>query len=147
LLAVELRRHDDLELHDVVAAAAAVQAGQPQAAQREALAVLGPGRDLQLALAVERRHLDLPAEHRARGRDLHLREQVLTVALEALVPDHLHLDVEVPGRRARITRVTGAPDSDALPGLDPRRDLHVPGAPPGDAALALAHLAGLLRDP
>ena len=52
------------------------------------------------------------------------------MALEALVGADLTLDVEVNWRSVPA-RVTRARDPDALSVLDPRGDVHIPGAPPG----------------
>src|SRR5690606_21990074 len=146
-LAAQPLGHDDLELDEVIAAATAVQARQPEPAKSEALAGLGAGGNLELALAVQGRHGHRPAEHRARRRDPDLGEQVLPVALEALVGVHLDLHVQIAGRGPGLARVPRAADADALPGLDARRDLDVPRAGARHPPVAAADLAGLLGDP
>ena len=66
-------------------AAAPRSAGGPAPSRTTRLAGLGTRRDLDLALAVEGRDLDLAAEHRPRRGHPRDRDQVLAVALEALV--------------------------------------------------------------
>ena len=121
--------------------------GSPRPRSDDVLAGLGPRRDLDLALAVEGRDGHRAAEHRSSGGQLDDRDQLLAVALEALVLGNQHLHVEVPGPAAGLARVAGAGDPDSLARLDPRRDLDLPGAHADGPSLASALLAGRLGHP
>src|SRR5262249_30620725 len=123
------------------AAAPAVEARKPEPLQRDVVTGLRAGRNLDLAIAVERRRLDRPAEHRPRGGDLDARDEIVADALEALVLNDGHLDVQVTGRGAGVTGVPGARDTDPLTGLDPGRDIDLPHALAHDPPAAVANLA------
>ena len=69
----------------LVAAARPPQRRESLSVQDHALAGLRARRHLDRALAVERRDLDLAAQHRPGGRDPRDADQVLAVALEPLV--------------------------------------------------------------
>ena len=86
-------------------------------------------------------------QHRPGRGQLDHGDQVLTVALEPLVLGDDDLDVEVAGPPAGLAGMPGAGDPDPLPGLDPRRDLDLPGARADGPALASALRARLLGDP
>jgi hypothetical protein len=107
---------------------------------------LGAGCELDLALALEGGDGGDGAEHRLGRRDRYDADQVRAVALEALVVGHVHLHVEVPGRRAGFAGVAGAGDPQPLPAFDPSRDLDRLGPPRARAATASASGAGGLRD-
>ena len=144
LLLAQVGGHVDVEHHVLVAARRAAQRWQPHAPQDDVLAGLRPRRDLDLALAVEGRDGHRAAEHRSSGGQLDDRNQLLAVALEALVLGNQHLHVEVPDLPAGLARVPGARDPDPLARLDPRRDLDLPGAHADGPSLASALLAGRL---
>ena len=105
----------------LVAARRAAQRRQPQAPDDDVLAGLRPGRDLDLALAVEGRDGHRAAEHRPGGGQLDDRNQLLAVALEPLVLGDQHLHVEVPGPSTGISPACPAPEirirwPDSIPG-------------------------------
>ena len=86
--------------HVQIAVAAARDVRHALAAQLEARAGLRAGRDVQLLAAVERRHLDAPAERERREADRQLAVEVVLFAMEERVLLHVDDDVEVAGRAA-----------------------------------------------
>ena len=123
LLAVELSRDDDVKDDELVAAAAAAERRQALAREQDVLPGLSALRHRDLVHSVERRDLDRAAEHGARDADLRGRDEVLAVALEAVVAGDGDLDVEVAGRRAGIARMALPGDPNPLAGLDAGRNV------------------------
>src|SRR5262245_1571361 len=71
------------------------------------------------ALAVDRRHFDLPAQHRLRDADRDVDEDILAFAAEVRVRVHADADDDV----LPVFPLTG--DAQLLPVLEPGRDLDV----------------------
>ena len=84
----------------------AAERRQAEALEGDRVAGLRAGGDLDLALALERRHRDLAADHRQGRRHPGDRDQVLAAALEALVLGDRDDHVEV-ARAARRPRRRG----------------------------------------
>src|SRR5690606_21644819 len=100
------------------------QHGHALAFQPELLAARGPFRNPDPAgRAVERRHLDLPAERRRGHRDRDLAEDVRPVALEERVRLDGEEDVEIAGRTAAQARLAVADEAHFGPVLDTGRDV------------------------
>ena len=121
--------------------------GMPRAAERDRLARLRAGGDLQLARPVERRHLDRRAERGERCRHVDDRDEVVAVAHEALVLAHPHHARTGRRRAAALARVAAARDPDPLPVGDPGRDVDLRAcAAPGTGRAPSQVVARLLRD-
>ena len=134
---------DDFDHDPLVAALAAAQPRQAGAAQRLLVTRLHARLELDLPLALQRRHGHRRPQHRLRGGDPHGADQVGPLALEAPVRGHRDLHVEVARRGPGLARVAEAAHPQPLPILDPGRDFdgfrHL-------AAVAPAAVAGeLLR--
>ena len=116
--------------------------GSPRDAQRDRLAGLRAGGDLDRDLAVQARHLHGRAERRQRRRDVDHRVQVLLVAHEALVLAHPDDDVEVAVRPAALAGVAAPAQPDPLAVGDAGRDVDVQRARLGRLAGAVARPQG-----
>src|SRR5215218_579401 len=97
LLLAEVGRDDHVEDHPLVAAAAGAEPRQAAAADQLFVAGLGPRRQLDLTLALERGNGNRGAEHRLGRRDRDDADQLRAIALEALVLGDLDLDVQIAG--------------------------------------------------
>ena len=95
----------------------------PAPAQDAHLAGLRARLELELDVAVERRHVDRCAERGLRHRQVDRREQVVALADEARVGPDVDEHVEVAGAAAGLAGVALAADADPLAVVDPRRDL------------------------
>ena len=95
-----------------------------------------PASHLDLALAVRVSTAEVAPSIAAVAENVDDRDQVLALALEALVLGDPHLDVEVAGGAAGLAGVAGAADPDPLAVLDPGRDLDLLGLAPAVAAAA-----------
>ena len=86
-----------------------------------------------LLRALERRDLDLAAEHERRVRQVEAQDDVVPLALEDLVLGHGQDDVEIPRRTAGRPRVAFAGEAQARSGLDACRnaDLELPSSRAG----------------
>src|SRR5690606_3577419 len=143
LLGGEVDRGLDHHAAVQVARRAAAHRAHALAAQAEGLAGLGLGRDPDLGLATERRHVDHVAEGGLRNADRHLAVQVVAVAGEDRMLAHAHFHVEVAWRGARRTGLALAGQADAVTAVHAcgnldRKDLLVL-----DAAGAVALAAGV----
>src|SRR5581483_11956740 len=96
LLRAQLHGRVDAGVGQEVAAAAAVEAGEPLAAQAEDLAPLRARRDDDaVLLALQQRHVHLVAQRRLAEGERHGDVQVVAVALEDRVRLHADVHVEV----------------------------------------------------
>src|SRR6058998_4301723 len=93
----ELARRLDDHADDLVSPAVAVQVGDATPLQREDLARLGAGGDLDPRLALERRHLDLHPQGRLREAERDLAYDVVPLAHEERMLALAEHDVEVAG--------------------------------------------------
>src|SRR6478672_10395038 len=145
LFLVELRGHRDVERHVEVAG---VPAGRGDAAALHLLrgAGLGAGLHLERDGIGERRHAHLGAERGLgeRDRDVH-REVTRALAAEHRVRAHLDHDVEIAGRTAVAAGRAALGHLDALPVLDPDRQLHLHVAP-ADLRAAAVTARARVRD-
>src|SRR5690242_3878948 len=112
-LAVELRRHRDLERHEQIAVPA-LRLRDSTTANAHGLAALCPGR-----------HLHARAERGLCERDRHAHGQVAATPTEHRVRTDVHDDVEITGRTAVRARATASLHADALPVVDARGDAHL----------------------
>src|SRR5205085_8411331 len=132
-------RERDLHVNELVAARLRVaQAGYAALAQAEALARLCAGRDAQLRLALDGRHLDARAERGLRDRDRHGHVDVVALAREVLVLADVRDDVEVARGRAHPPALALGRHPHARPRVHSRRnpDLHLLGLRHGALAVA-----------
>ena len=97
--AAQVGRRVHHDLHQQLAATAAVDVGHAAAPQPEDAAGLRARRDDEVLAAVERLVGDVDAEHGLGHRHVQHVQQVVALALEALVRAHPEVDVEVAGRR------------------------------------------------
>ena len=142
---VEVRRRVDDHLHQQVAATAALHVGHAPAAQAEHPPGLGaPGHDEVLG-AVERRVGQDGAEGGLGDRDVQLVDQVVALALEALVGLDPHVDVEVAVAAAAGPDRAEAAEPQGRAGVDPGRDVDGVGLLLDPPALAPAVGARLAR--
>ena len=146
LLAVQVARRLDIHGDVLVAAAAAVEAGNALAFQAERRAALCPLGDGVLHLAVDRRDLKLRAEHRLRERDGRFAQDARALAAEDLVRTHGHNDQQIARGAAVLTRVALRAQRNGLPVVDARRNADLDGLAVADHALAAALGAGLVDD-
>ena len=147
LLAAQLARDDDVDVHVEVAGAAAADRRQAARAERDRLPRLRAGGDLDREVAVEARHLDGRAERGQRRGDVDHRVEVLGVAHEALVLVTRTSDVEVAVRAAALAGVAAPAQPDPLAVGDPGRDVDRERPLLAHHAGAVADRAGLLGDP
>src|SRR5204862_1908005 len=113
--------HDD----PVVAAAAAAEDGDALPPQHQHLAGLRPRPELELVAAVQRLDRHGRPDRGARERHVEHGDDVVALALEALVRRHRDVDVEVAAGGAGLAGVAAARHAQALAGHDARRDLHL----------------------
>ena len=146
LLAVQVARRLDIHGDVLVAAAAAVEAGDALALQAERRAALRPLGDGVLHLAVDRRDLKLRAEHRLRERNGRFAQDARALAAEDLVRTHGHNDQKVARGAAVLARVALRAQRNGLPVVDARRNTDLDGLAVADHALAAALGAGLMND-
>ena len=107
---------------------------------------LRAGLEIELELALERRHLGLRAERRFGHREVDRRVDVVALAHESLVGSDVDEDIDVPGLPAERARVSFARETDPLAVVDSRRDLDVDVALLEDSSRACACLARVLDD-
>src|SRR5512138_806463 len=81
----ELGRHCYIDDHHLVATSTAAQVWDTFILDMEDLSRLCTGRDFQLFISVQRRHIDLCAERRLRDIDIEVQDNVIVAALEELV--------------------------------------------------------------
>src|SRR5215203_3771950 len=146
LLVAEVGRDEDFEDDPLVAAPATVQPRQTCAFEHLFGSRLRARLQLDLLLALERRHRHRRPQHRLGRRDRDDADQVATVALEALVLRDPNLHVEIPGWRPRLAGMAGAADPHPLSVFDPGRDVDRTGPALPGATAAAADLARGLRD-
>src|ERR1700687_3967163 len=142
----EAPRGLDHHLHELVAASIAVQIGKALALETEDLARLRAGLDLQLDLAVERRHFDLGAERGRRKAYRHFDDYVVVLAHEEIVLLDVDHDIEAARRTAAPSGLALAAQLQARSIVDPRRDHYRERLGTPDASLALALGAGVGDD-
>src|SRR5437899_3066372 len=145
----EIGRHDDLDLHELIPAAAAAGADtrHPIGGQPERPPARRGRRDLHRDFASQRRHLDVRAQRRLGRRDRQLELDVVARPLEERVRGDRHGEIEVAAAAADAGALAG--HAHALSRLHTGRDLDVElspsplpaGAAAGRAGLA-AHVAG-----
>src|SRR3984893_13872996 len=107
---------------------------------------LGLGGDLQLHVAIERRHRHAAAERRGGGAHRHFATHVLAVALEDGVFAHVHFDVQVPGRTAVASGFALARQAHAIAIVDTGWHLDRELAGAAHPALPHARVAGIAHD-
>ena len=129
--------------HVQIALAAARHVRHALAAEFEARAWLGAGRNVQVFAPVKRRHLDASSERKSGEADRHLAEQIIALAMKEMMVLHVDDDVEVPGRAAGAAVFALVLKAQALPRRDPGGNLHRELAFPGYAARAAARLTRL----
>src|SRR5262245_9252007 len=140
----EIGRHDDLDLHELVAAAPAAGAHprHPVGGQTERPSARRGRRDLHRDLAPQRRHLDVRAQRRLGRGDRQLEVDVVALALEERVRRDGHGEIEVTPAAGGARALAG--HAHALPRLHAGRNLHIelpPSSLPAGAATGRARLA------
>src|SRR5947209_19854544 len=120
----EIGRHDDLDLHELIPAAATGPGPRhPVARQPERAPARRGRRDLHRDFASQRRHLDVGAQRRLRRRDRQLELDVVALPLGERVRGDGHGEIEVAAAAAGAGAFAG--NAHALSRLHTRRDLHV----------------------
>src|SRR5439155_2562076 len=147
LLLGQVARDGDVDEQALVAAATSLQDRHAAPAEDADLAGLGAGLELDLELALERRHGLLRAQGGLRDGQVDGREDVVALANEARVGANVHEHVGVARLAAEGAGVTSARQPDPLAVVDARRDLDVQLPRLEDAAAAGAVRAGALDDP
>ena len=99
---VELRRHDDVNGHVMIAALRAAYARHAVAAQAQRRSGLRSGGSVSSTLPSERRHVDRRAERRLRKTHRHVDERVEPVAPEERMRRDLQIHVEIAGGPPRM---------------------------------------------
>src|SRR6476469_6572075 len=117
-----LRRHVDLDRHELVAALA-VLGRKAAALEPEHLARGRALRDREHDRPFGRRHLDLGAEHRLLERDRKLHANVRALALEEAVRSDLDRDDRVAAPAGSLLPLAGKPDPRSI--LETRRKFEV----------------------
>src|SRR5262249_10897427 len=120
----QLLRYQDPHADQVVAAASAPQPRHALAAQPQHGAALRAGRQLQLLVAVERRHVDLVAERGLGDVDGQLVDDVGVLPLEVRVRRDRNHDVEIARRAAAAAELALARQVDLLAVVDAGRYRH-----------------------
>ena len=123
LLAAEAAGDDDVDDDAHVPAPSTAERGHALAAQRDDLARLRAGLELQRGVAFERRHLQGRAESGEGSGDIYGGDEVIAVAHEALVLAHPHEHIQIARARAQLASVAATGKADALPIGDARRNL------------------------
>src|SRR5262245_23529900 len=142
----EIGRHDDLDLHELVAAPAATRthARHPVSGQAKRPSARGGRRDLHRNLAPQRRHLDVCSEGRLGRGDRQLELDVVALALEERMGRDGHGEIEVTPAAGRARALAG--HAHALPRLHAGRNFHVELPPPSLPAGAATGRARLAAD-
>src|SRR5207248_1948532 len=123
LLLRERPGHNDVEIHELVAAARAPQMRHTLPADADHLAVLRRRGDAHLHLAaLDRGHADLVAEYGLRRRDAQHVDEVVIVALERLVVLDADEHIEIAGGATAHAGLAVAGDAKLLAVVDARRD-------------------------
>src|SRR5436309_559935 len=106
----EIGRHDDLDLHELIPAAAAAGADtrHPIGGQPERPPARRGRRDLHRDFASQRRHLDVRAQRRLGRRDRQLELDVVARPLEERVRGDRHGEIEVAAAAAIVALVLDA---------------------------------------
>src|SRR3954470_7000300 len=121
----QLHVGDDVEISAFIGLA---RHGHALTLDPELLAVLRRRRHFQAnGAAGERGHHRFAAEHRGRQRHLDARRQIVAVALETAVRQHLHAQVEIAGASAAGAGLALAGDAHPRAVADAGRDAHVDG--------------------
>src|SRR5262249_57801899 len=141
LLRRQLARHDDLDGHELIAGAAALEPRHAIARQPEGTSARGRARHLHRHLAAQGGDLDRSAERRLGRGNRQAQVDVVALALEERMRGDGDAQVQVATRAGRAHALTG--NTDALAALHAGGDLHVdlamsslppaaapPGAPP-----------------
>src|SRR5439155_9290855 len=138
----------DLDVHEhaLVPASEALQHGHAAPSQDPDLPRLRARLELELGLAVERRHPHGRAQRGVRHRQVDRGEDVVSLAHEARVRADPDLDVEIPCLSAERARMALARKPDLLAVVDSGRDLDVERSFLDDPAGAFALVAGVLDD-
>src|SRR5581483_9522849 len=139
LAGAQLGRQYHADLHVQVTVPALSELRHALAGEADALAVLRAGRNLERDASGHRRHGYLAAEQRVVKRHRRLFDQIVAVALEALVRLHRDLEIQVALGAAPRAGLPFARNAYARAGAHAGRDLHF------DAA-RLAYAAGALAD-
>src|SRR5438034_912099 len=121
----EIGRHDDLDLHELIPAAAAAGADprHPIAGQPERPPARRGRQDLHRDFAPQRRHLDVGAQCSLGRRDRQLELDVVALPLEERVRGDGHGEIEVAAAAGDAGALAG--HAHALSRLHAGRDLHV----------------------
>ena len=142
LLGTELRGDRDVDHDQFVAAAIAVDVGQPLAAQAQHLAGMRSRGDLDLGTAIDRRHLDRTAQQGCRNGDIEVVDQVVAVTHQlgiGLLFDH---DLQVAVDASVTGGITLARDGEHHPLAHAGRDSDLHDLLTAEGSLALALVAG-----
>src|SRR5262249_38038380 len=124
LLAAEVGRRLDQEPDVLISAAAAVEVGNPLAADADHLPALRAGGDLELVPTPPGGGVALRAQGRLGEGDGHPAEHLGVLADEDGVLLHVHHHVEVAGRASVLTRLALAHQPHPGTGIHPGGDLH-----------------------
>jgi len=131
----------------VVSATEPLKHRHPPPPHHPHLAGLRPCSELELLFAVERRDRDPRAERRLGHRQVHLGEDVVSLANEPRVRPDSNANVDIARPAAGETGVAFTGDADPLTVMDPRRDLDVQPPLLEDLPSAFALRAWMLDQP
>src|SRR5437867_621460 len=130
--------HDDSNLHDLAALTLSPQRRSALPPQPKLLPALGPRRDAQQRLSIDRRDLDLRAQRRLGDRDRQRAVDIVPLATEELVRADRDDEVEIAVATAQPPAVPLARDPHPVPRVDTGRNPHGQGltdrGPPAPAA-------------
>src|SRR3989338_1481102 len=142
LAPAEVLRDFNHDLDELVALPGAVEIRDAFAAHLEDGVALRAGGNPELRLALERRHLDFPAERRGRERNLGLHVQVVAPSLKRIVLPDVDDDIEISRASAFLSRLAFACDAEvgALLGSGRHFHLNLPRALHQAGAIALRAL-------
>ncbi len=121
---VELRRHDDVHAHVMVAAMRAAHAGHAVPAQAQRRSRLRSRRQRQFDVAVERRHADRRAKRGLWKAHRHVDERLASFAPKNGMLRDRQIDEEIAGGSAAQSAFAAAGDANARAIVDAGRNVH-----------------------
>src|SRR5208282_294090 len=122
----------------LIAAPIAMQIDDALALEPQHFARLGAGGNLELDLAVQRRHVDFASERRLRKADRHFNDDVVFLAGEELMLLDVDDDVQVASGSSPVAGLAFAPQLEPRAIVDTGRNAHGQRLLPSEPALSLA---------
>src|SRR4051794_10123832 len=144
----ELRRDDDVDEHvEIAASPRSPDVGHALAAQSDFRPGLRPRLDLDLLVAVDRRHRDTRPERRLGDRHVGLVDELGALPLQLRVRRDVDRDIQAARRPAARPCLALVREPDLMALVDPRRDRHPEGPGLLDPSLAVTRRTRVLDDP